>query len=364
MKEEERIKELEEELKKTPYNKATQHHIGLVKAKIARLRDSAERKAGKSHSSSGFDIRRSGDATVVLLGFPSVGKSTILNGLTNARSKIGSYEFTTLNVVPGVMHYGGANIQILDIPGIVKGAHQGVGRGRAILSIVRNSDLALIIIDALAPGQLKAIKNELYAAGIRLNREKPDVSIRKRAKGGVSVGSTVKLTRINKRIIMDILKEFRIFNAEVIIRDEINEDDFVDVLLGNRTYIKAAFIINKKDLVSEEEVKKMRERLHTHLEISAEQKGDIARLKRLIFLKSGIKRVFLKEPGKRPDLKEPIILKKDDCLRELCTKLHQDFVRNFRFARIWGRSARFPGQMIKKLSHELRDRDIVEIHLS
>jgi len=118
----ERIKELEEELRKTPYNKRTQHHIGLVKAKIARLREAQEKRSSSGKKSTGYSIRKSGDATVIMVGYPSVGKSTLLNKLTNAESDVAHYEFTTLTVVPGLLNYKHAKIQLLDVPGIVRRA--------------------------------------------------------------------------------------------------------------------------------------------------------------------------------------------------------------------------------------------------
>jgi ribosome-interacting GTPase 1 len=74
-------------------------------------------------------------------------------------------------------------------------------------------------------------------------------------------------------------------------------------------------------------------------------------------------RVFLKEPGKEADLKEPMILKEGDTLKRLCDRLHKDFVRRFKFARIWGKSARFEGQKVVSLQHVLQDQDVVELHI-
>ena len=123
----EKIKAIQDEMAKTQINKATEHHIGLLKAKIAKLKREQEENIIKKSGmkSDGFDVRRSGDATVVFIGLPSVGKSTLLNKMTKAKSVVGAFTFTTLTVVPGMMEYRGAKIQVLDLPGIIKGASTG-----------------------------------------------------------------------------------------------------------------------------------------------------------------------------------------------------------------------------------------------
>src|SRR3989338_6202147 len=194
----EKIKEFEAELAKTKYNKRTQFHIGLVKAKIAKLKEKEAARGKGGGGSEGFTVRKSGDATVVLLGFPSVGKSTLLNSLTNANSPVGAYAFTTVSVIPGLLEYNHAKIQILDVPGIVYGAASGKGRGKEVLQVIRNADLILIIIDVFHPEHHQALLNEVYETGVRLNQEKPDVKITKKSRGGILVGNTVPIHFIDK----------------------------------------------------------------------------------------------------------------------------------------------------------------------
>jgi ribosome-interacting GTPase 1 len=81
----------------------------------------------------------SGDARIALVGFPSVGKSTFLSKITKTKSEIAAYSFTTLTAIPGVLEYGGAEIQILDLPGIIEGASEGKGRGRQVISAAKVS---------------------------------------------------------------------------------------------------------------------------------------------------------------------------------------------------------------------------------
>jgi small GTP-binding protein len=81
---------------------------------------------------------------VCLIGFPSVGKSTLLSKTTKTESVVGAYEFTTLTAIPGVLEYEGARIQLLDLPGIVQDAAKGRGRGRQVVSVAKTADLILI----------------------------------------------------------------------------------------------------------------------------------------------------------------------------------------------------------------------------
>lgn len=349
---EEQIREIEEEMARTQYNKATQGHIGRLKAKLARLKVEKEKKSGGAHGL-GYALRKTGDATVILVGFPSVGKSTLLNSLTNARSKIAPYDFTTLTVIPGVLEHKGARIQILDIPGLIEEASSGKGRGREVLSVVRNADMLIIIVAGTTTErqqQKKVIENELATAGFRLNQRPPDVKVTKKSGGGIKIGATKKLS-LSLETVREILREFHFLNAEIIIREDVNIDQLIDCLTGNRIYIPALFVANKADLVSDKR--------SDFLNISALRKEGIDPLKEAIWDALGLKRIYLKKPGKEADLTEPYIMRGDVTIEKVCQRFN--LLKHFQFARIWGSSARFPGQT-RGLFHKLRDGDVVEVH--
>jgi len=357
----EQIKELEHELSTTKYNKATQHHIGLVKAKIARLKAKLIAKSKKGPTT-GFSVRKTGDGTVVLVGFPSVGKSTLLNALTTANSPVAAYEFTTLDVVPGILEHEHAKIQVLDVPGMVHGAAAGTGRGKEVLSVMRNADLVVILVDVTHPEHYEAIKKEIYDSGIRLNQRPPDIKITKKSRGGIRVGTTVKLTWMDKKTVADILKEFRISNADIVIRENITHDQLIDVIEGNRVYIPSVTILNKIDLVNKKTLQKIKKQIKPDLAISADKKILIDKLKDIIYHGLDVIRIYCKQVGKPADLDIPLIMFKGATIEDMCNKLHKDFVKKFKFARVWGKSAKFPGQK-HMLKHKLIDGDIVEIHV-
>lgn len=358
-----KIKDLEKQISETKYNKKTQHAIGLMKGQLASLKAKLQTASKKTGADEGYAIKKSGDATVVLLGFPSTGKSTLLNSITNANSEIGHYAFTTLTVIPGMLNYKQAKIQILDVPGVVEGAAKGTGRGKEVLQVIRNADLIIILVDAFKPQQKKLLEKEVYDSNIRLNVKKPDIKITKTAKDGVRIGRTVQTPELNDETVKGILNQFKIINSNVLIRDKINADQFIDVVEGNKVYIPGITVVNKIDLLTEEQLEKLRSYLKPNLCISAEKKEHLGSLRELIFKKLNFIRLYLKEINKKPDLEEPMIMKQGNTIRDLCLKLHKDFIEKFKFARIWGKSVKFNSQKILKLDHKLADKDVVELHI-
>ncbi|MEF8832240.1 MAG: GTP-binding protein [Candidatus Thermoplasmatota archaeon] len=357
---EDQIKNIEEEIRNTPYNKSTEQHIGRLKAKIAKLKEKKEKREKGKSEGGGYDIKKEGDATVALVGLPSVGKSTLLNKLTNAESEVANYHFTTLDVIPGIMEHNGAEIQLLDLPGLVEGASNGKGRGREILSVIRNVDLIIIIGD-IYRSDIKKIIEELRSHGIRLNQEAPDIKIKEKEKDGIKINTTMELNEIKKETVMDILREFGYANANVVIRSDIDDQELIDFLSRNRVYLPAFPIINKIDLVDEERRERLRNELEEHdpLFISAEEGEGIQKVKQRIFDELNFIRIFLRPQGEKAD-DEPMVLKRGSTVEDVCKKLHSDFIENFRYARVWGPTAKFPKQKVG-MDHELAEGDTIRI---
>jgi small GTP-binding protein len=353
-----RIQELEEKLEKTPVNKATETERGRLKGQIAELKEEKQKKQKGTGDTSGYAVEKRGDATVALVGFPSVGKSTLLNNITNAESDTGAYEFTTLDVNPGMLEYKGAKIQILDVPGLIGGAAEGRGGGTQVLSVVRNAEFVIVMLD---PEEMREeeIKSELYDAGIRINKQPPDMKVEKKGRGGINISTTVDL-EIDEETVKQIMQQRGYTNAEVVIREEMDLDRFIDGLMRNRKYVPAITVVNKADMLSEEKREEYEEKYE--LLISAEKGLNLEELKEEIFEGLELIRVYMKEKGEEPDREEPLILKKGDTVEDALEILPGDMKDRFKKAKVTGESSKFPEQKVG-MEHELMDEDILELNL-
>lgn len=359
----EKIKAIEEEMARTQKNKATEYHLGLLKAKLARYRAQLLEPVGKSSGGgTGFEVQKSGDARVALIGFPSVGKSTLLGKCTHTASEAAAYEFTTLTAIPGVLEYEGARIQLLDLPGIVEGASQGRGRGRQVVATAKTADLILIMLDATkSDEQRHLLEIELDAVGVRLNKKKPDVVFKRKTTGGITLTATVKLTRTDEKTIRTILASYKLHNCDVMIREDITTDEFIDVLIGTRKYIPCIYVYNKIDAISLEQVDKLARQDHTVV-ISAEQDLNLDYLIERLWADLGLVKVYTKKRGAHPDLTDPICLRTGATIEGVCNGIHRSLATNFRYALVWGKSSKFaPHAQKVGLNHPVQDDDVVSI---
>jgi hypothetical protein len=357
----EKIQAIEEEMKRTQINKHTEHHVGLLKAKLAKLRADQERSQGSRQGGTGFELKKGGDCTAVLIGLPSVGKSTILNRLTNAKSKVAPYAFTTLTVVPGLLEYQGARIQILDLPGIISGAATGTGRGKRVLSVAKNADLILLVLDVFQPDQISVLRKELYEIGVRLNSPPPNVTINRSSHGGLGITTTCNLTHLAESTVRGILNTYKINHGNVIIREDITDDQLIDVVAGNRRYIPSITILNKIDLVSPKYVAEARKRMGEDLvPISADRNLNLDELEEAIYDRLRVIKVYLKPRNGSPDFKDPLIVTAGSTISDVCKKIHRKFAGEAKYALVSGTSVRFSPQRVG-MDHVVQDRDIVTI---
>ncbi|KAJ1308820.1 hypothetical protein OPQ81_004508 [Rhizoctonia solani] len=360
-----KIKEIEDEMARTQKNKATSYHLGLLKAKLAKLRREliSPQGGGGGGGGVGFDVARTGIASVGFVGFPSVGKSTLMSKLTGTHSEAAAYEFTTLTTVPGTLKVHGAPIQILDLPGIVEGAADGRGRGRQVIAVARTCNLIFIVLDVLKPlGDKKVIEAELEGFGIRLNKKPPQIIVRKKDKGGIAITNTVPLTNLDHESIKAVLSEFRISNADVAIREpDATTDDLIDVIEGNRVYIPAIYVLNKIDAISIEELDLLY-KIPNSVPISSKEWMNIDELLDVMWSALDLVRVYTKPRGLAPDYNTPVVLRRGkSTIEDFCNSIHKEIAKQMKYAIVWGSSAKHSRGQKVGLEHVLEDEDVVTI---
>jgi small GTP-binding protein len=357
-----KINEIEAEMARTQKNKATAQHLGLLKARLAKLKREllVDKKSGGG-TGEGFDVKRTGDARVGLVGFPSVGKSTLLTTLTGTFSVAADYEFTTLTTVPGVIRYRGAKIQLLDLPGIIEGAKDGKGRGRQVIAVARTCGLIMIVLDALKPLQHKRIiEREVEGFGIRLNKEPPQIIFKKKDKGGINYSASCKQSELTADIVRTICHEYRINSADIRVNQDATTDDLIDVIEGNRIYIPCLYLLNKIDQITVEELDLLY-RLPNVVPISAQHKWNLDELLEKIWEKLDLVRIYTKPRGVIPDFNDPVVLsRKTRTIADFCNHIHKGILPQLKYAIVWGSSVKFNPQKVGK-DHVLEDEDVVQI---
>eukprot|EP01086_Lenisia_limosa_P015020 TRINITY_DN4701_c0_g1_i1.p1 TRINITY_DN4701_c0_g1~~TRINITY_DN4701_c0_g1_i1.p1 ORF type:complete len:364 (+),score=72.76 TRINITY_DN4701_c0_g1_i1:108-1199(+) len=357
----EKIKEIEAEMARTQKNKATEYHLGLLKAKLAKLR--SQLMAGPKTSSQpgeGFDVMKSGDARCALIGFPSVGKSTLLGKVTKTESSAASYEFTTLTCIPGNIEYRGSRIQLLDLPGIIEGASGGKGRGRQVIAVGRTADLIIMMMDAGKGREQKTkLTYELESVGMRLNQEPPQIYFKQKKAGGIHVTSMNPLTHLNERQVYNILHEYRIHNAEILFKEDATVDQLIDVIEGNRKYVPCLYVYNKIDNITIEEVDQIAREDHTVV-ISSAWELNLDFLIDKMWQYLDLVRVFTKRRGEQPDFTEPIVMRKGANIHDVCHRIHRTLADEMKYALVWGTSAKHVPQKCGK-DHHVEDEDVVQV---
>ncbi|KAK4705867.1 developmentally-regulated GTP-binding protein, partial [Phenoliferia sp. Uapishka_3] len=344
----EKIEEIQKEMSRTQKNKATEYHLGLLKAKLARYRAELLEPEKKGAKGDGFDVSKAGYGRVALIGFPSVGKSTLLSKLTGTESAVAAYEYTTLTAIPGVLDIDGAKVQLLDLPGILEGASSGRGRGRQVIAVAKTADLVLMMLDVTkGDKQRRLLEIELEAVGMRLNRKKPDVVFRPKTAGGITINATVPLTKIDERGIRGVLQAYKI--------DSIS-------LEGSSTFPHLCFTSIPLTASSNcIEVDRLARQPNTVV-ISCELDLNLDYLRTRIWEGLALNRIYTKRRGERPDLGDPLIVKRDASVEQVCDAIHRSLAQHFKYALVWGKSSKFAPQPQKVgLGHMIQSDDVVSV---
>uniref|UniRef100_A0A8C9SWW4 Developmentally regulated GTP binding protein 2 n=1 Tax=Scleropages formosus TaxID=113540 RepID=A0A8C9SWW4_SCLFO len=329
----EKIAEIEKEISRTQKNKATEYHLGLLKAKLAKYRAQLlEPSKSAGAKGEGFDVMKSGDARVALIGFPSVvGSAAMPAG------------------------YKGANIQLLDLPGIIEGAAQGKGRGRQVIAVARTADVVIMMLDATKGDVQRALlEKELESVGIRLNRLKPNIYFKPKKCGGLSYNSTVPLTHCSEKLVQLILHEYSILSQE-----DCTPDEFIDVIVGNRVYMPCLYVYNKVDQISMEEVDRLARKSHSVV-ISCGMDLNLDYLLEKLWEYLALICIYTKKRGERPDFGDAIIMRRGATVEHVCHRIHRSLASQFKYALVWGTSTKYSPQRVG-LTHVMEHEDVIQI---
>lgn len=251
-------------------------------------------------------------------------------------------------------------MQFHNSQGIIEGAAQGKGRGRQVIAVARTADLVVMMLDATKPNvHRELLEKELESVGIRLNKAKPNIYFKQKKGGGLSFNSTCTLTRCNEKMVQSILQAFKIFNAEVLLREDCTEDDFIDVVTDNRVYMPCLYVYNKIDQISIEEVNRLARQPHSVV-VSCNMQLNLDYLLERLWEELNLIRVYTKKPGQPPDFSDAIILRSGVTVEHVCHAIHRTLAAQFKYALVWGKSTKY-SPMRCGIQHNVADEDVIQI---
>ncbi|MBS7607216.1 50S ribosome-binding GTPase [Candidatus Bathyarchaeota archaeon] len=367
----EKIRLMREFLSLVPKHKGTSKLVANVRRRIAELERELERSKAcrRSGGGAGFAIPKEGAGQIVILGPPNVGKSSLLAAVTNAKPEISPLPFTTQRPTPGMLQYEDIQFQLVEAPAIVEGAAEGRMGGTQILNLARNADGLIIMVDLSDDpvGQFTMVSSELDKAGILIEEPEGEVEIIRRSYGvGIQIVGGGTLIDCTYEDVKNLLASYKITSALIKISGKISLDEIEDSLFSNNVYKPTIVIANKADSPNAEaNLKLLRNELRGRrislLAASCLNNVGLGELCKYIFQMLKIIRVYTKEPSSKEPSDKPLVVKEGTTVIEVAKKLHSEIYKGFKYARIWGPSAKYPGEKVGP-NHILMDGDIVEIH--
>ncbi len=305
----EKIACLQEFISAVPKHKGTDRLRADLRKRLSKLQSSSQGKKGRSKRESAFLVDKEGAGQVVLVGPTNVGKSALVAALTNATPQVSASTYTTWSPTPGMMLMEDAQIQLVDTPPL----HRDFVEPE-LLGLIRRADLMLLVVN-LQADPLQELEDTLA-----LLEEHGIVPQQQQGRSGEQrrLAHIPLLVVVNKNDDERSDEDFEIFC-------ELLEDDW------------------------------------PLLPVSATTGRNFDDLKRAVFERLGVMRIYTKPPGKAPDLGAPFLLETGGTVAEFAAKVHQDFAEKLKTARVWG-SVAHDGQMVGR-DHILCDGDIVELRI-
>lgn len=372
-----KIKLLEEFISLVPKHKGTEKIIALNKSRVSKMKRELEERRQRQKTTqkviSPFSLKKEGIQIIMISAHytPGVGKTSLLNYLTGAaEEKIG--KFTALPEI-GIYHYNNIRFQIVEMPSIMKGASEGIGNGKEILSQLRSCDLICLCVDLTRSieDQMTLLLEELTKAEIRINIPPPPLNVQKTGSNKIQV---LYLTGEAKNVgdiedfterVKEIVRENGIRNAIIKILGSISLDDLVDALTPSVVYKQALIIGTKGDLpYTEEQFDKLKREYSdkfpkiigtsVHKKNFPQDFGEVI----LRYLKKI--RIYTMSTARRI-AEKPLIMDEDSSIRDAAIKIHKSFFESFEHAVVIREGTR---QKRKKvgLDYILKDGDIIEIY--
>lgn len=231
-----------------------------------------------------------------------------------------------------------------------------------MISAAKTSDMILMVLDATKKAEQRALlEAELEAVGIRLNREPPNIYLKAKKAGGMKITFTAPPQRLDERMVANILRDYKMLNCEVLVRDEqATVDDLIDVIMkDHRKYIRCLYVYNKIDSVSLEFLDQLAREPHTAV-MSCELDLGIQDVVERCWQELQLIRIYTKRKGVDPGFDDALIVRANSSIEDVCDRIHRTLKDTFKYALVWGASARHVPQRVG-LAHIVADEDVVYI---
>ncbi|MHA1589373.1 MAG: TGS domain-containing protein [Candidatus Njordarchaeales archaeon] len=360
---EEKIRALEEFISLTPKHKGTEKLLMHAKKTLMKLKLELSKKqeiAKKRRGAPYFSIPKEGDVQFTLLGLPGVGKTSLFNMLTENTKEVGK---TTILPSIGIFKYEGVWIQVIDLPPILSENIDETPNGRALLSIVRNSDIVGLVIDLSqdVKWQIKVLFKVLKDARIVIDRPKPPIRFLKLSRGGIQIYGT-QYTVFSIEELKEFLTSMGIQNCILEIHGPVDEEDILNALDRRTVFKKAIVIATKGDLPGSygayAELKTIVKGLRV-IPVSAIKRIGRTEIGRGIIEELNLIRIWTKKDGKIAE--RAIVLTRGATVKDAAERIHSDFVRKFKFAIVERKYSKIR-KMRVGLSFPLEDGDVLTIY--